>query len=365
MAAAAGLRPRQIRKRAGETPRVSVLIAAHNEADRIGARLSNVLAVQYPADRLEIVVISDGSRDGTERVLAEAAARHPEGRIRWAATPERAGKAAALNRAAAMAGGEILVFTDARQRFHPTAVRELVENFADLEVGAVSGELVLLDTLGNEHVTGLYWRFEKWLRKCEARFDSAIGVTGAIYAARKELFEPLPAGTILDDVYVPMRIALRGHRVAFEEDAIAEDVASARLEVEFRRKVRTLAGNYQLLSLLPQLWAPWRNRLWWQYVSHKVCRLIAPFALIVLFLTSAALATVATGYAVFFALQAVFYALAVTGWSAEREPPRLTSVPLTFFMLNMAAIVALVEYLRLRRGAEPHRLWVRSTRPER
>ncbi|HZS12362.1 MAG TPA: glycosyltransferase family 2 protein, partial [Nitrospirales bacterium] len=285
-------RPRPVGKRAGQGPRVSIVIAVHNEASRIAGRIGNCLGVDYPVERLEVIVVSDGSTDGTDAVLAKESGQYPEGRVRWASLPDRLGKAAALNRGVTMATGDIVLFTDARQRFHPGAIRELVENFNDPIVGAVSGELILVEATAGmrRHATGLYWRYEKAIRKAEADLDSAVGATGAIYAIRRMLYEPLPAGTLLDDVLVPMRVVLRGYRVAFEERAFAHDVASPTLDAEFSRKVRTLAGNYQILQLEPCLLSPRWNPIWWQYISHKVLRLLVPYALIALFVTSAMLA---------------------------------------------------------------------------
>ena len=213
------------------------------------------------------------------------------------------------------------------------------------------------------HAAGLYWRYEKAIRKAEAELDSAVGATGAIYAIRRILYEPLPAGTLLDDVLVPMRVVLRGYRVAFEERAIAHDVASATLDAEFSRKVRTLAGNYQILQLEPCLLEPRWNPIWWQYLSHKVLRLLVPYALIALFVTSAMLAEDDPAFAFLCAAQVVFYVLAAAGWAfGSRRSVRLTAVPLTFVMLNVAAIFGLIQFVRLQRGVAAHHVWARSPR---
>jgi biofilm PGA synthesis N-glycosyltransferase PgaC len=366
------LHRKPVRKATNQLPRVSIVIAAHNEADRLGRRIQNCLELDYPSDQLELVVISDGSTDETEGVLA----RYEVPNLRWAASDRRLGKAAALNAGVTMATGDVLVFTDVRQHIDSGALRELLANLSDPEVGAVSGELLLDNSpttspafqatataqcSGSPHATDLYWRYEKWVRKAESRLDSVIGVTGAIYAVRRALFEPLPIGTILDDVMIPMRIALRGYRVVFEDQALARDTPTMDLRQEFRRKVRTLAGNYQLLRLLPELWSPRRNRLWWQYFSHKVSRLVAPFALIGLLLSSAVLAVNSPWYAAVWAAQMIAYTLAGLGWLlGTRAHSRLTTVPLTFVMLNSAALLGFMEFVRLREDRPQHRLWLKS-----
>ena len=356
------VRARPVQKDRTRCPRVSIVIAAHNEAARLARRIDNCLAADYPADRLEVIVVSDGSTDTTAAVLSRYA-----GAVRAAVLPQRVGKAAALNHGVALATGDLVLFTDARQQFDRHAIRELAGNFHDPGVGAVSGELVLVepsDTTAS-HATGLYWRYEKWVRKAESRVDSMIGVTGAIYAIRRSLFTPLPAGTILDDVLIPMGIVLRGHRVVFEERALAYD-HTAPVEQEFRRKVRTLAGNYQLFRLLPGLWSPRRNRVLFEFVSHKVSRLLAPFALLALFASGAVLAFSSPVYGAAFVLQVLCYGLAGIGWTARHRAvrSRLTTVPLTFVMLNSAALLGLIEFLRLERGAGGQELWVTHEAPD-
>ena len=201
------------------TPRVSIVIAAWNEAGSLACRITNCLDQQYPATHLDVVVVSDGSDDNTEAVVRQC----DPGRVTLVVLQRRMGKAVALNAGVAVARGKIVVFTDARQRFEPSAVAELVSNFADPRVGAVSGELMLQtnpNRVGLEAV-GLYWRSEKWSRRKEGEIASVVGATGSIYASRRELFEPLPSGAILDDVLTPMRVAMQGYRVVFDWRALA------------------------------------------------------------------------------------------------------------------------------------------------
>ncbi|MBA2304674.1 MAG: glycosyltransferase family 2 protein [Acidobacteria bacterium] len=308
-------------------PPVSIIVAARNEAARLPARIRNLLDQDYPGP-VEIIVVSDGSTDGTPAALERFRAA-----VRLIELPQ-GGKPRAVNAGAAAATGEILVFADARQRFALDAVRQLVANFADPTVGGVTGEL-MLDVEGDATVeasigegVGLYWKYEKWLRRHESRVGSTLGATGAIYALRRALWQPLPAEALLDDVLAPMRVVLAGHRMVFDDAAKAFDRAEPDSATESRRKTRTLAGNYQILSLEPRLLVPFANPVWGQYVSHKLGRLIVPWALIVALLTSAVLAPRSWVYAVALMLQLCLYGLAAFGmWAESRELSRTPRTP--------------------------------------
>jgi cellulose synthase/poly-beta-1,6-N-acetylglucosamine synthase-like glycosyltransferase len=330
--------------RAYDTPRVTIVIAAWNEAHHIAARIENCLQQVYPPELLEIVVVSDGSTDQTSEIVKSNAGRG----VSLIELEERMGKAVALNVGVAAARGEIVVFADARQSFSPTAVRELVANFADASVGAVSGELILeADTSGpTAEGVGLYWTIEKWIRQKEAAIDSIVGATGAIYAIRCNLFEPLPPGTILDDLLTPMRIVMRGYRVVFESRALAFDRVAHDYSSEFKRKVRTLAGNYQAISLSPQLMKPWANRIFLQFMSHKVFRLMAPIALVGLLITNAA--HLGGWYSAFMALQIIGYMMALAGWWLSKigVRERTTGAAFTFCLLNYAAVMGAIQFLK-------------------
>jgi biofilm PGA synthesis N-glycosyltransferase PgaC len=299
-------------KSSGKWPSISVVIAARNEAAHLPARVKNLLQLSYPGER-EIIVVSDGSTDGTAEVLEPLKAH-----LRFVEVPA-GGKPLALNAAVQMATGEIVVFADARQHFGDAALVELVANFADPQVGGVTGELILdceepdgaASTIGDG--MSLYWTYEKWLRRNESAVWSTLGATGAIYAMRRSLWQPLPADTLLDDVLAPMRLVLAGHRVVFEERARAYDRTSADAPTEARRKVRTLAGNYQILSQEPKLLIPLVNPVWLQYMSHKVGRLLVPWALVCAFVTSVALAPTHWFFTLVLFAQTAFYLLAGFG----------------------------------------------------
>jgi cellulose synthase/poly-beta-1,6-N-acetylglucosamine synthase-like glycosyltransferase len=301
-------------------PTVSVVIAARNEAQRLVSRIHNLLALTYP-EPIEIIIVSDGSTDDTRAAVMPFADR-----VRFIEVP-RGGKPRALNVGVAAARGEVIVFADARQRFAPDALLALASNFADPDVGVVTGELMLDCELGDvpgstvAEGVGLYWKYEKWMRRHESRVWSTLGATGAIYAMRRSLWRPLPPETLLDDVLAPMRVVLGGKRVVFEERARAFDrVADA--AAESRRKTRTLAGNYQILALEPRLLIPFVNPVWLQYVSHKLGRLIVPWALLTTLVSSAALASRSWLYALALLVQLCFYGLAIVGGLMESRNRR-------------------------------------------
>ena len=333
-------------------PSLTVVVAAHNEGTRITARLRDILAQSYPANRLQIRVVDDGSTDGTAR----AAALH-DPRVRVISLPCNRGKAEALNAAMVGITTDLVVFADARQRFAADALRQLVRPFSDPAIGAVSGELVIRTTDADAAAegVGLYWRMEKALRFNEARLGWLHGVSGAIHAIRPALFRPMPAGTVLDDMWIPIHVLLGGHRVWMARDAIAWDSPSGRPGEEFARKLRTLAGNWQLLARLPVLMRPWRNPVFLAWFSHKFLRLLVPWALLAALVAS----SLAPGplYRALFVLQLLGYAWAAAGLCSPKLAARVPLLPAagTFLMLNLAALLALPASL----AWQPSSLWKR------
>ncbi len=327
---------RPVLKKACE-PTVSLVISMHNEARNVPAKMRNCGELDYPADRLQVIVSLDASTDSTLTLLKEFGPQ----RLQIVSSSIRGGKAVAVNRGVAAATGEIVVFGDAGQRLEPNAVRELVANFADERVGAVSGALILLDEHGHESAAGAgaYWRYEKALRGMESDIHSVPGTTGAIYAIRRSLFEPLPTDTILDDVAVPMRIVLQGYRVILDTSARAYDAVTDAGEGEYRRKTRTSAGNYQLLAEMPELLSWVRNPIFVQFVSHKVGRLLAPFGLTALFMSNLFLPHGI--YLPVLIAQLFFYGMAATGPLITFRPALL---PYTFVVMNRAALAGLLQF---------------------
>jgi poly-beta-1,6-N-acetyl-D-glucosamine synthase len=295
-------------------PTVSIVIAAHNEREHLERKITNCLSLDYPKDKLQVIVSLDGSNDGSGFLLRTLALP----RVVVVRSRVHRGKPSALNNAMRRVNSEIVVFADVRQRFHPAAIRELIANFADPAVGAVSGELILTDGSQNEAATdvGLYWRYEKVIRSMESDVHSVPGATGAIYAIRRELYEDLPHDILIDDVLIPMRIILRGKRAVFDPSAKAYDVVACCPNAEFRRKVRTLAGNFQLLTHQPELFLPWRNPIIFQFLSHKIGRLMVPYALIALFLSN--LMMPRGIYVVTLLLQVLWYGFACGGYLVTR-----------------------------------------------
>jgi cellulose synthase/poly-beta-1,6-N-acetylglucosamine synthase-like glycosyltransferase len=325
----------------GWEPTVSICVAAYNCEAYIGAKLRSLLALDYPADKMEILIYSDASSDGTDAIVTACAALNP--RVILLRGETRMGKPTALNRMRERATGEVLVITDARQPLDRAALRSLLSLLAAPQVGCVTGNLVLDGSAGS----GVYWRYENWIRKQESRFGSVTGMTGPLSALRRCDLGPLPKDLILDDVWIPMQLRLRKARVLFAEDAIARDRAFSD-EREFGRKTRTLAGNYQLFWRMPRLLLPFVNPSWFETISHKIARLLCPWLLLALLL---ACSIGALDHALgglerqtlggLLLAQIVFYALATAGSRAGR----VGTVARTFVVLNAAAVVGLGRFL--------------------
>lgn len=324
-------------------PLVSVVMVVRNEEDVLKQKLRNLLELDYPENNFQIVVVSDGSTDGTESILREHA-HNPQ--VHVMLNQLAGGKAAGLNAGVSIAHGDVVVFTDARQQIERGAIRLLMENFVDPEVGAVSGELMLGDPVTGEtgRGMGLYWQIEKQVRELEAAAGSVVGATGALYAVRRELVVEIPAETILDDVFIPMNVARQRFRVVFDERARAWDRPDLGTHREFRRKVRTLTGNYQLLQLAPWLLRK-ENPLRFEFISHKLIRLAVPFALVLALAASEFLP--GPLYRAAFWIQLGFYGLSVLGWTRWNLGPlsRLSDAAYTFVALNAAALVAFANFV--------------------
>jgi cellulose synthase/poly-beta-1,6-N-acetylglucosamine synthase-like glycosyltransferase len=314
-------------------------MSVRNEEQTLPAKLDNLRRLDYPRNRVQIIIVSDGSSDSTVSIL-----REHDYMLQPIVLDTPRGKAAALNEASKWATGEILVFTDARQLIDSDAVSELTACFGDPRVGGVSGELILEgDSDSPSNALGTYWKIEKLVRKLESESGSVIGATGALYAIRRSLYKEIPSATILDDVVIPMNIVRQGNRIVFQASAIARDRLFTEKGKEFSRKVRTLTGNYQLLWLEPWLLSP-ANPVLWRYVSHKFLRLLCPWLLILMTIASGM--SVGPIYRAVFAMQVALYCVAVFGALfpfARRF--RLIAVPSTFVMLNAAAALAFYNFI--------------------
>lgn len=336
--------------RSPQEPHISVVMVVRNEESVLERKLQNLLGLDYPPDLCQVVVVSDGSTDRTEDILHEQAGNP---RLLVVREQLQGGKARGLNDAIAVAGGEVIIFTDARQQIETGALRALVENFADPEVGCVSGALMLGDPALGEATKGmgLYWRIEKKIRELESESGSVVGATGALYAVRRELLTTVPVGTILDDLYIPLQVVRQGRRVVFEPRARAWDSPDLGGKREFARKVRTLTGNYQLLQL-----APWvlgaDNPILLRLVSHKLLRLAVPFALAAALVASLWLK--APLYRMALVLQLAFYGLGLLALARLPEASviaRIADAASTFVLLNTAAVVAFANFASGRKTA--------------
>jgi cellulose synthase/poly-beta-1,6-N-acetylglucosamine synthase-like glycosyltransferase len=321
-------------------PMVSVVVVTREAPAAVLARVENCLAADYPEARLEVVIALDREIEDLDYALPALA----PGRVRLVTDHHEGGKAAALNAGVRYSRGEVIVFADTFQRFTTDTIYNLVDALRDPRLGAVSGSLQIPNS--GALIACLYWRYERWLRSCEALLHSTVGVSGSVYAMRKHLWKPLPAGLLLDDLYGPMQMALDGMRVGFAENAIAIEQRSAAPAGEYRRKVRTLTGVLQVCAWLPAVLSPGRNPIWLQFVIHKLLRMATPLAL--LFMGAWAI-----GFSLLLPLEHLLYAglgsataalWIVRGRSAHAA--RLRTIVVEGSLLQAAIIVAGVNGLR-------------------
>ncbi len=324
---------------------VTVVIAAFNEASHISATVPNKLAQDYPAHLLDVIVVSDGSTDGTDDLVSSLALADP--RVRLLRQEPRQGKTTALNRAVAAATGDIVVFSDANSLFEATAVRRLAAAFADPAVGYVTGRLIYEDPAGTAMAGGsaLYMRYENWLRSLETRVGSVVGVNGGIDAVRRRLYRPMRPYH-LPDFVLPLRVVGQGARVVYRDDAVSRETALGRDGDEFRMRVRVSLRALHALVATRALLHPRHGIFAFQLLVHKIARylLIVPLAGALL---CSGLLVGSPFYAALFAAQLAAYALAAAGWlSHGRIRARLVRVPFYFLLLNVAAGAALMRFAR-------------------
>lgn len=327
---------------------LSIVIVANNEAKNLPRKLAGLLSCAKSEWIQEILIGSDGSTDETAAVIGP----HIDSRVRLIEFPERRGKPAVLNELIPQCSGELVLLADARQEFDVNCLERLLENFADSHVGVVSGELVLRSqsnqTAAAEGI-GFYWKYEKFIRKCESCFRGVPGATGACYVIRKSLFRAIPDQTILDDVAIPMQAVVQGYHCLFEPGAMIFDTPSRSTRQESVRKRRTIAGAAQLVRLFPQWIWPANNPLWLEFVSHKLLRLVSPLLLLTVLMTNLVLAANPV-YRLMLVGQFVFYGAALIGWFCQFIGRQLTCCgpPLMFVTLNMTTLLALWDAMRSR-----------------
>lgn len=340
------VRPRPV-VRAAVRPFVTIVVPAYNEEAVIEEKIHNSLALDYPPDRLEVLVVSDGSTDRTDAIVR----RHQGGPVRLLRL-ERAGKAAALNQGAREARGEVLVLTDANSLLDPESVVRLVEAFADPQVGGVCGNKKLrpaVDGDATERGEDLYWRYDKWQKGLESALGSIFAADGTLYAVRRALYVPIADPAQADDIAISTRVVLQGYRLLFEPGAVAWETAPAEGSDEFRRKVRVTNHSVRaLLNLGAPLWTSGFYSV--ELVSHKLLRHLVPFFLIPLLVSTVVLAAADGGiFAVLLAFQSLFYAVALAGFALRRTRPgrsRVLSVPYYFCLVNAAALLGVLSIVR-------------------
>ncbi len=332
------------------TPSVTLIVAAHNEADSIESKIQNILQLDYPTDKLQILVASDGSSDQTNPIVS----RYEQHGIELLNLP-RMGKAHALNAAVEKAHGEILVFSDANSMYARDAVRELVAPFADAKVGGVAGDQRYRESNGDGDSDAgeqSYWNFDRLMKRWQSQAGHVISATGAIYAIRRTLFQSVPDG-VTDDFVTSTRIILQGHRLVFAERAAAYESAASSSGIEFGRKVRVMTRGLRGVVMVRGLFNPFRFGFYSvQLFSHKVLRRLMVLPLLALYLLSGLLAWESTIYMAFFGLQTWFYLTAVLGLLARSSRlgrNKLFALPAFFCMVNAAALVALFNTIRGRR----------------
>jgi cellulose synthase/poly-beta-1,6-N-acetylglucosamine synthase-like glycosyltransferase len=346
MAALARRRARPVR--AGDiTPSVTVLVAAYNEEDCIAAKIENTLALDYPTDRLELLVVTDGSTDRTGEIVQRYARQYAN--VRLLHEPERRGKVGALRRAFPLTTGEVVVFSDANSYFCPETVRRLVRPFADPTVGGASGAKRMLaqgDATAGEG-EGLYWRYETWLKRNDSAVSSVMGVPGEIWAARREAYIPPDPDTLLDDFVASLRMVAAGWRVVFVPDVYASEEASPSLAAEFARRARNAAGGWQAFFKLPGMLRHPNKLITFQYLSHRMLRWMVTPTLFVLALLANICLAARPFYALTLACQIAFYLLASVGWwlTAKGRRVRWLLAPFYIVLLNAAALAGGWRYL--------------------
>ncbi|QEH42591.1 glycosyltransferase family 2 protein [Chitinophaga sp. XS-30] len=341
-------------------PKVTFMVAAYNEASFIREKIANTLALDYPADLLEIIFVTDGSTDGTDAIIAD----YPQ--IRVLHEPARKGKTVAINRAMSFATAPYVIFSDANTLLNKDAVSRLISWFRDPATGAVAGEKKVIAAADDAEGMGegAYWKYESLLKKWDAELYSVMGAAGELFAIRTELYEPIPADTILDDFVISFGVNMRGYKVKYAPDAYAMETPSASLGEEYKRKVRISAGGFQSMGMLLPLFNVFRYpRITWQYVSHRVLRwTLAPLCLPLALLSNIALVWLQAGnlYTLVLGLQLAFYIASAAGYILARKGIKVPYcyIPFYFLFMNIAVYHGFSRFLKKRQSA----VWERSER---
>lgn len=341
------IRKRSVHKNPKHIPTVTVIIPAYNEENIIEEKIQNTLALNYPQDLVEIIVVSDGSTDRTEEIV-----RRYEDRIRLLPLP-RSGKVFALNQAVAHAHGDLIAFTDANALIHEDAIMHLANNFADPKIGCVCGNQKYTVRSGGDSASrgeGLYWRYDKFIKKLETRAGNAIAADGSIYAIRRKLYVPIEDPTQVDDHAISVRVIPQGYRLIFEPQAVSFEDPPDSIEQEFRRKIRNTMITARAVFLLRDTWKPWRTGFYAiEVLSHKVLRYLVPFFLLIAFVANIFLLDKSWFFRLCMAGQILFYLCAGLGYLFRESrwgQLKLFWAPLYFCLANGAALLGLLALIK-------------------
>lgn len=321
-------------------PSVSLIIAAYKEESIILQRINNALAMDYPADKIEILIGCDGNEDATGELVRGV----HDSRVRLMQFEKRRGKPSVLNDCAAAARGEILAFSDANTFWNRDALLRLVSPFRNHRVGGVCGQLLLTDPVTGGNVDGLYWRYENFLKRCEGRLGALLGFNGAIYAMRKSLWNSIPPQTIVDDFLIGMRIHQQHQRLLFDEAAVAHEESAPTVAAEFHRRARIGAGGFQSLCWLLPLLAPWHGSVAFAFWSHKVLRWLCPLFMVIALAANLLLIPHHWGYAALFISQVAFYGPAIAGLYSPGQGVSSKLLKLSSLFVSMNAALAVGFY---------------------
>ena len=330
-------------------PSVSIIVAAYNEEKVMRRKVENSLQLNYPAELMQVIVVSDGSDDETHAIVES----FDDPRVLAMHEPERRGKSAAINRAAAQATGDIVVLSDANNDYGDDAIRELVKHFSADSTGAVSGAKCIYGSEGRESATGdgLFWKYETIIKKAQTKLGSITAADGEMIAIRRELLRPIDPRNINDDAAITLDVIKQGYRVLYEGGAISMEEASINLIDDFYVKVRMTAGGYQTLANEFRMFFPPRSWFAVTFISHKILRWLVPIFLILILLSNLFLLD-QPFYQVFLALQVLFYLFAFIGWRMRKSEsvPTVFYVPMYFCFMNLALFFGLRSYITRTQG---------------
>lgn len=328
-------------------PEITLLVAAYNEQDYVQKKVENSRALIYPAHKLHMMWVTDGSSDQTPDLLRQYKD------VEVLHKPERAGKIAAMNRAIHFVKTPIVVFSDANTMLGKDSIMKIAQMFADPKVGCVSGEKRIFNAeeeAASAAGEGLYWKYESALKRWDAELFSAVGAAGELFAIRTKLFNEVEPDTLLDDFIISLRVAMQGYKIDYDPDAYAIETASANVKEELKRKIRIAAGGIQsVVRLYPLLNIFKYGLLSFQYISHRVLRwTITPLCLMAIFIVNAVLATQSGLFLFILGLQVLFYVFALIGWMLEdrKLKVKIFFIPYYFFIMNYAVYMGFARYLK-------------------